>query len=87
MSIRQTGQTALWEPALGDCCSEPIFIERHAAAAESDGWLLSVVYRGAEDCSDFAVFNAGDVARGPIGLAHLAHRVPARLHGNWRADA
>ncbi|HEU0202441.1 MAG TPA: carotenoid oxygenase family protein [Burkholderiaceae bacterium] len=41
-----TGQTALWEPALGDYCSEPIFIERHAAAAEGDGWLLSVVSRG-----------------------------------------
>ena len=69
----------------GRLCGEPVFVPRHAQAPEGDGWLLSVLYRGAENRSDLAVFEACDVAKGPIALVHLSHRVPALLHGNWRA--
>ena len=31
-----------------------------------------------------AVFDALDLPRGPLALAHLSHRVPAGFHGNWR---
>ncbi len=37
-----------------------------------------------ENRSDLAVFEATDIARGPIALAHLSSRVPAGFHGNWR---
>ncbi len=57
---------------------------RHDTADEGDGWLLSVVYRGEEGRSDLAVFEATDIARGPVALAHLSSRVPAGFHGNWR---
>ena len=53
-------------------------------AAEGDGWLVAVVYRGAEDRSDFVVFDAQDVAAGPIATAKLPRRVPFGFHGNWR---
>jgi carotenoid cleavage dioxygenase len=43
-----------------------------------------VVYRGAEDRSDFVVFDAQDVAKGPIGVAAMPRRVPFGFHGNWR---
>ena len=68
----------------GDSPGEPVFVPRSADAAEGDGWLVSVVYRGNEDRSDFAVFDAQDVAAGPIGLAKLPRRVPFGFHGNWR---
>lgn len=80
-----TGRTAEWLPPNGDYCSEPVFVERHADAPEGDGWLLSVVWRGGENRSDLAVFDAADIAMGPIALAHLSHRVPAGFHGNWRS--
>ena len=57
---------------------------RSADAAEGDGWLVAVVYRGAEDRSDFVVFDAQDVAAGPIATAKLPRRVPFGFHGNWR---
>ncbi len=79
-----TGRVAQWQPPMGDYCGEPVFVERTADAAEGDGWLLSVVYRGAENRSDLAVFDATDLAAGPVALAHLSHRVPAGFHGNWR---
>ena len=53
-------------------------------AAEGDGWVLSVVYRGDEGRSDLAVFEATDIAKGPVALAHLSSQVPAGFHGNWR---
>jgi carotenoid cleavage dioxygenase len=43
------------------------------------------VWRRAENRSDLAVFEAQDLAAGPIGLATLSHRVPAGFHGNWAA--
>ncbi len=63
---------------------EPVFVPRSADAAEGDGWLVTTVYRPSEDRSDFAVFEAMDVAKGPIGVAELPRRVPYGFHGNWR---
>jgi carotenoid cleavage dioxygenase len=68
----------------GDVPGEPIFVPRRPNAEEGDGWLLALIYRGAEDRSDLAVFDASDIAMGPIGLAHLPRRVPYGFHGNWR---
>src|SRR3984957_9129165 len=50
----------------GDTISEPVFVARSHDAAEGDGWLLATVWRAAENCSDLAVFNATDVAAGPV---------------------
>jgi len=78
-----TGQLSTWMPEIGDHCGEPVFVERGIAAAEGDGWLLSVIYRGGTRTSELAVFDAGDVAAGPIGRALLSHRVPMGFHGSW----
>ncbi len=43
----------------------------------------AAVYRGRENRSDLAVFNAGDIEAGPVALVQLAHRVPDGFHGNW----
>lgn len=79
----QTGATAVWKPALGEFCSEPVFVPRRDDAPEGDGWLLTVVYRGGERRSDLVVLDALDVAAGPVAQVHLSHRVPAGFHGNW----
>ncbi|MBN8942635.1 MAG: carotenoid oxygenase family protein [Rhizobiales bacterium] len=68
---------------LGDATSEPVFVPRSADAPEGDGWLLSVVWRAAENRSDLAVFNATEVEAGPIATVELGHRVPFGFHGNW----
>jgi carotenoid cleavage dioxygenase-like enzyme len=68
---------------LGDTISEPVFVPRDDKAAEGDGWLLAAVWRARDNVSDLAVFNATDVAAGPVALVHLGHRVPDGFHGNW----
>jgi carotenoid cleavage dioxygenase len=72
---------------LGDVVSEPIFVPRADDAAEGDGYLLATVYRGAENRSDLAVFDAATLEHGPIAVAELSHRVPFGFHGNWRPAA
>ena len=80
----QSGQVAAWMPEAGDFCGEPVFVPRSADAAEGDGFVLSVIFRAATQCSDLAVFDAQNLQHGPLALAHLSHRVPAGFHGNWR---
>jgi len=80
----KTGKSVDWRPGAGDRCSEPVFVPRTPDAPEGDGWVLSVLYRAAEQRSDLAVFEATDIAKGPVALAHLSSRVPAGFHGNWR---
>jgi carotenoid cleavage dioxygenase len=67
----------------GDTIGEPVFVARNDDAAEGDGWILAVVWRGRENRSDLAVFNATDIASGPIALVQLGHRIPDGFHGNW----
>ncbi len=81
----RSGKRTTYGFAAGDAPGEPVFVPRSADAAEGDGWVVAVVYRGAEDRSDFVVFDAGAIQAGPIGIAKLPRRVPFGFHGNWRA--
>ena len=78
------GDRQLYTLPPGDVPSEPVFVPR--GACEGDGWILSVIYRGAENRSDIAIFEARDIAAGPIGTAKLPRRVPFGFHGNWVAS-
>ena len=64
--------------------SEPMFVPRAADAAEGDGGVLSCVYDFKTKTSALHIFNALDIAAGPIGKAQVSHRVPVCFHGTWR---
>jgi carotenoid cleavage dioxygenase len=78
-----TGRRQLYELSGGDLTSEPVFVPRSADAVEGDGWLTAVIWRAGENRSDLAIFEAQDVAKGPIGIAEMPRRVPFGFHGNW----
>jgi carotenoid cleavage dioxygenase len=71
----------------GDAVSEPVFVPRAAQAAEGDGWLLAVVWRGGTRRSDLVVFETGAIEAGPVATVQLPHRVPFGFHGNWVGEA
>jgi carotenoid cleavage dioxygenase-like enzyme len=79
-----SGARKAWELPPGDFTGEPVFVPRKAGAAEGDGWLVALVYRGDEDQSDFVVLDAQDVTAGPIASARIPRRVPFGFHGNWK---
>ncbi|MFT5578015.1 MAG: carotenoid cleavage dioxygenase-like enzyme [Paraglaciecola psychrophila] len=75
---------SLFELPSGDTTGEPIFVPKSLTAAEGEGYLLSVVSRAGENRSDLLVFDATDIAAGPLAAAELPHRVPHGFHGNWK---
>ena len=60
-----------------------MFVPRSATADEGDGWLTAVFYRAGENRSDLAIFDAQDIAKGPVGIAEMPRRMPFGFHGNW----
>jgi carotenoid cleavage dioxygenase len=80
----QTGKRAVHVFDGGDAPGEPVFVPRSPDAEEGDGWLVATVYRAGEDRSDFMVFDAQDIAAGPVGTARVPRRVPFGFHGAWR---
>ncbi|HEX7761053.1 MAG TPA: carotenoid oxygenase family protein [Caulobacteraceae bacterium] len=81
---QRTGRRVTYDLPAADSAGEPVFVPRTANADEGDGWVIATIYRGAEDRTDFAVFDALDLPAGPIALASLPRRVPFGFHGNWR---
>jgi carotenoid cleavage dioxygenase-like enzyme len=82
---QKTGKRQVYELSGGDMTSEPVFTPRSDSAEEGDGWVTAVIWRAAENRSDFVVFEAQDIAKGPVGVAELPRRVPFGFHGNWVA--
>jgi carotenoid cleavage dioxygenase-like enzyme len=79
----KTGARTTWLLPEGDYVSEPVFTPRSATADEGDGWITAVAYRGETDRSEMLVFEAQDIAAGPIATALMPRRVPFGFHGNW----
>jgi carotenoid cleavage dioxygenase len=80
-----TGTEQSWWCGPDGSLQEPCFIPRSADAPEGDGWLVALVDDHVRNYSDLAIFDATDVAKGPIARAKLPLRLRQGLHGNWAA--
>ncbi len=67
----------------GDQNSEPVFVPKPGAQAESAGWVLACVYRTATETSDVVVLEASRLDAPPVAIVHLPVRIPAGFHGAW----
>ena len=65
---------------------EPCFIPRSKNASEGDGWIVQICNRLDEQRSDLLLFDALEIAKGPIATINIPIRMRFGLHGNW-ADA
>ncbi len=66
---------------------EPVFVPRHHAAREDDGYVMALRHDTSTDTSDLAVFDADALDADPIAVVHLPVRVPNGFHGNWVPDS
>jgi carotenoid cleavage dioxygenase len=71
----------------GDSLGEAIFVPASAQAAEAEGCLLTIAYRGEDDSSELLFLDPLNVAEGPFASATLPRRVPNGFHGNWVSSA
>ncbi|CAN5455796.1 carotenoid oxygenase family protein [soil metagenome] len=68
----------------GHAINEPVHVP--SAAADHDGWLLSVVDRETGEnsyASELWIIEAGNVAKGPIARVTIPAKLRAQVHGNW----
>ncbi len=79
-----TGRRRSFVPGDGCLVQEPVFVPTAPDAAEGDGYLLALVYRGAENRSDLVVLDAQAIDQDPIATVKLPHRIVTGLHGAWR---
>ena len=66
--------------------SEALFVPKSKDAAEGEGYLLTVTIDFETRNSSLCIFDAMNVAAGPLAKAHLSHRVPPGFHGTWRPE-
>lgn len=76
-----------WEPGEVLRGGEAFFVPADPGADgskdEGEGWLLSYIWDRSTDLSGLGVFDALDVAAGPIAQVKLPVRVPFGFHGTW----
>lgn len=64
--------------------SEAVFAR--VGADEDAGYVMAIVYDGPRGGSDFVVFDATALKKGPIARVALPQRVPFGFHAAWFAD-
>ncbi len=71
-----------------DCWfSEVSFAPRDQSAAEDDGYLVGFMWDGSRQVSYVNVWDAHDIAQGPLARIRLPQRVPHGFHGTWVSAA
>jgi len=78
-----TGAEQHWWCGPVSSLQEPCFIARHKAAQEGDGWIVQICNRLEEHGSELLLFEALQVAQGPIATIQIPIRMRFGLHGNW----
>jgi all-trans-8'-apo-beta-carotenal 15,15'-oxygenase len=79
----ETGAETAHELAAENAVSEPIFVPAHAAAAEDEGWLLTVAYDPERHRSRLLVLDAKNPEAEALYIGHLRHHVPMGFHGTF----
>ncbi len=82
----ETGLLAAWDAKPTEAVGEPVFAARSADSAEPDGFILTTIHDEETDSGSLAIFEAADLAAGPIARAHAAHRIPMGFHALWKPD-
>ena len=72
----------------GHCFNEPVHVP--ASQAGHEGWLLAIIDRQTSP-TDFEhelwIFDAGQIAAGPVARALIPHRLRPQVHGWWVSAA
>lgn len=80
----ERGSAEVAELGAGRNPSEAVFAR--AGAGEDDGYVMAIIYDGPRGGSDFVVFDAKALAKGPVARIALPQRVPFGFHAAWFAD-
>ena len=77
------GRVAEHEVGRGRVPGEAIFVPAGEAAAEDEGWVLSLVLDQERGTTELLVLDASDFAGDPVATVAIPARVPVGFHGAW----
>jgi len=79
----EQGATEVWEAPPEVPLQEPCFVPRSPGAAEGDGWILQAATDSRTMLTELNLFEATNIAKGPIATVKLPFRMKPALHGSW----
>ncbi len=79
----EDGSCERWDYGEGVFGSEAPFCPRPGGVDEDDGWVLSFVTDRSDWSSACLIFDAKQIAAGPIAEVGVTGRIPAGFHGTW----
>lgn len=79
---KQTRQTYAYGPAVA--ANEHVYVPSPRGSNESEGWLIGTTLDLNSGHNTLNVFEASNIAAGPIALAHLDYGLPMGLHGAFK---
>ena len=83
----ETGVTESWEAPPEKPVQEPCFIPRSADSADGDGWIIQAATDSTTMLTELNLFEATDIAKGPIATIKLPFRMKPAYHGSWADGA
>ncbi|GAA0504373.1 carotenoid oxygenase family protein [Pigmentiphaga daeguensis] len=72
-----------YHEGVGKWFSEAPFAPRDNSRAEDDGYLVGYLWDGDKQASFVVIFDAADIAQGPVARIRLPQRVPNGFHATW----
>ena len=79
----QRGSCTSYHEGVHKWFSEAPFAPKDNWKAEDDGYLVGFMWDDEKKASFVTVFDASDIARGPVARIRLPHRVPNGFHATW----
>jgi carotenoid cleavage dioxygenase len=80
----QTRHYVLWKAPADVSLGEPLFVPKHSAAREGEGYLLGVGWHHSDGLrSDLYIFDAEHVGEGPLATVHLPVQAAPQIHSWW----
>ena len=83
----ETGKTEVWESPPERPVQEPCFIPRAPGAPEGDGWIVQAATDSTSMLTLLNLFEATEIAKGPIAMVKLPFRMKPAYHGSWADGA
>jgi len=78
-----TGKEDLYHFGDGAACGELIFAPKVGATEEADGYAMSLLHPANSHHTELVIFEAHDVAAGPIARVIIPYRIPSGFHCNY----
>jgi carotenoid cleavage dioxygenase len=83
----QEDRTEVWSAPATHPVMEPCFIPRSRDSPEGDGWIVQALTNGETNLTELNLFEATNIARGPLATVKLPLRLRPAYHGSWAESA